>query len=62
MRTNCAKEVAHAATLLRKQQRIAGLSDLLAAHEQANQPDHDYIREVKRRLHAAEQQLRVMAS
>jgi hypothetical protein len=54
--------VAHAATLLRKQQRIAGLSDLLAAHEQANQPDHDYIREVKRRLHAAEQQLRVMAS
>jgi hypothetical protein len=54
------RDLGHAKKVRRKVARIDGLRALLETHEAAAVRDYGYIRDLKRRLKAAENQLRVM--
>ena len=46
---------------LKKYDRLRGLQALVATHEAAVEPDHEYIKDLRRRIHEVEVQLTVMS-
>jgi hypothetical protein len=50
------------AKLLQKRERVLGLEDLLYTHENAKKTNQIYVKELRRKLHEARQQLAVMST
>jgi hypothetical protein len=50
----------HKKIVEKKQHRITGLEALIATHQAQTEPDTDYVRELKRKLHSAKSQLKNM--